>query len=179
MMPQIRLCGGQMDDPPLYAFPIVTAIGFAILHWGRLEQQIDVLLISVNKEYHSTTKYRPTPNTSFRRKLDLFERWFVKDTRFSEYHDRTRRLHKSFEIASDDRTLLIHSNIQEFQEGPPAKMMVRNLKLEGEDLRISRAEWTEESIRNFAMSVSGLNRALYTISEKVLTPAFLQSLQIS
>ena len=159
--------------------PFFTAIGFALAHWGRLEQQIDVLLISVNKEYHSEEKYRPTPNTSFRLKCDLFKRWLVKDPRFAEHHDKAKRLHKSFANASDDRILLAHSNIQEFREGPPPIMVVRNIKIEGrgQDVRISRAEWTEEQIIDAGKRFRGLNLGLYTISEKVLTPAFLETLQ--
>lgn len=176
---EIKLVGGHLDDPPAYALPLITAIGLALLHWGRLEQQIDVLLISVNKDDHSAEKYRPTPNSSFRIKCDLFERWFAKDSRFIEHHDKAKRLLKAFRLANDDRTLLVHSNVQEFREGPPHVMVVRNLKIEGpdQDLRISRAEWTEEHVLGFAKSVSGLNHGLYTISEKVLTREFLESLR--
>lgn len=179
MTAEIKLVGGHLDDPPDYALPFFTAVGFAMIHWGRLEQHIDALLISVNKEHHSTKSYVPTPNTSFRRKCELFERWLVKDKRFSDHHDNARRLVKAFRSSNMDRTLLVHSNLFEFREGPPPLMVVKNLKIEGKDqnLRISRAEWREEDILEFARSVSGLNRGLYTISQKVLTAGFLESLQ--
>jgi hypothetical protein len=176
--PTIRVAGDQLEEPPPYAIPFFTAIGFAVAHWARLEQQIDVLLMAVNREHHSTEKYKPTPNTSFRRKCDLFKRWFVKDARFAEYHTNAERLHKSFATANDYRTLLVHSNIQEFREGPPPIMVVQNLKIEGngEQLRIRSAEWTEDQVIDVGKRFSGLNLGLYTISQKVLTPEFLDTL---
>lgn len=175
--PAIRLAGGQLDDPPPYAIPFFAAIGFALIHWARLEQQIDVLLISVNKESHSVEKYRPTPNTSFRLKCDLFERWFVKDPRFAEHRHNAKRLHKSFANANEDRRLLVHSNVQEFRQGPPPTVIFRNLVLGKDTLKVSKAEWTEEEILTVARTFSGLNRGLYTITEKVLTRDFLESLR--
>jgi len=179
--PTIKLAGGHLNEPPSYAIPFFTAIGLVVAHWGRLEQQIDVLLISINKEQHSSEKYRPTPSTSFRMKCDLFKRWFVDDPRFGEHHEKAKRLHKSFLAASDDRNLLVHSNLQEFIEGPPPKMIARNIKIEGkgQNVRISRGEWTEDQIINAGKQISGINLALYEITHKVLKPQFLDTLQTS
>jgi hypothetical protein len=138
-----------------------------------------MLLISVNKEDYATEKYKPTPNVSFRAKLGLFERWFAKDPRFSQYHDRADRLTKALRLASEDRHLLAHCNPQEFIEGPPVRMIARKLDIGGDTVTLSRADWTEEQIRLLAKAFSNLSHGLWTISQEALTSDFLQSLQIS
>jgi hypothetical protein len=117
-MVSIQFAGGHLDQVPPYAETIITAVGITMLNWARLEQQIDALLICVNKAEFTTEKYIPMRSVSFRAKLDLFERWFVKDRRFEQRRERAERLLEAFKNASADRNLLAHSNVQRFEEGP-------------------------------------------------------------
>jgi hypothetical protein len=101
-----QFIGGHLDEVPIYAENIIKGVGIAMLNWARLEQQLDALLISVNKPDHSTRPYKPTPHVSFTRKVDLLETWFGHDPRFKAQHDRASRLVKAFKLAADDRNLL-------------------------------------------------------------------------
>ncbi len=178
-MTYTRLIGGHLDDPPPCAEPTLKAVALASLTWGRLEQHLDMLLISINKEDHTTGKYLPTPNTSFQMKIDRFKDWFVKDQRFSRYHDVGRALATRFKNAAADRTILTHCNLQEFIEGPPAKMVIRNILIKSDEVHMNRAEWTEEAINSFAKNLRGMNTVLKGVSDEVLTPDFLESLRVS
>jgi hypothetical protein len=175
--PPTRLVGGHIEDPPPYAFPIIFAIGLAALHWGRLEQHLTALLLSINKEEHGPETYRAVPNAEFKRKLEIFQQWFVKDERLSEHRDKATRLHTALKNANQDRQSLFHANIQEFTEGPPPTVRFMHLRTKGDRVLMAPSEWTEEQILGFARGAAGLNRGLHTITRAVLTPEFLASLR--
>jgi hypothetical protein len=91
-MTTFHFVGGHLDDVPQYAENIVKAVGIAMLNWARLEQQIDALLITVNKPDHSAEAYKQTPYVSIREKIRMFERWFALDPRFANQQERAVRL---------------------------------------------------------------------------------------
>jgi hypothetical protein len=57
----VEFVGGHVEAPPSYAVPLVGAIGLAALRWGRIEQHLHGLLLSINKEDNGPTEYRPVP----------------------------------------------------------------------------------------------------------------------
>jgi hypothetical protein len=178
-MTTFHFVGGHLDQVPEYAENLVKAVGLATLNWARLEQQVDALLISVNKPDHSTEAYKSTPYISFRKKIEMFERWFARDPRFTNQRQRAERLTEAFTLAAQDRNLLTHSNVQEFIEGPPVKMIVLKTVINGDELRIERGEWTEEQIFGLAKDLNKLSYGLWTISQEVLRTDFLDNLRIS
>jgi len=90
------------------------------------------------------------------------------------------RLVKAFKLAADDRNLLTHSNVQEFIEGPPVRMIVLKTVIDGDELRIERGEWTEEQIFGLALAkdLNKLSHGLWTISHEVLREDFLDTLRM-
>jgi hypothetical protein len=173
-----QFVGGDLDQVPKYAENIIAGVGIAMLNWARLEQQLDALLISVNKPDHATKSYTQTPSINFKKKIDMFETWFVHDPRFKNQHDRAARLVKSFKLAVDDRNLLAHSNVQKFIEGPPVRMIVLKTIINSDKLIIERGEWTETAIFGLAKDFNNLSHGLYTISEEVLRPDFIDALRV-
>jgi len=77
----ILLVGGHLDEPPEWAKPIIAAIGLAALRWGRLEQHLHGLVLSINKQEFGPVKYHEITNANFERKLLVFEQWFALDPR--------------------------------------------------------------------------------------------------
>lgn len=173
----IKLIGGHLDSPPTWADPIIYATGLAGMHWARLEQNLDALLISVNKPQFEPRRYLPTPNTSFKLKIRIFREWFVKDPRFAKHHDLAAVLARSFRKLAADRVLLTHSNVQEFIEGPPLRMVAINLHIDGDTLRQNRGEWTVEQITGATNGIQRANTGLNLIGRDVLKPEFLRSLE--
>src|SRR4051794_31127676 len=91
----VRYIGGDLDAPPSYAVPLVGAIGLAALRWGRIEQHLHALLLSINKEEFGPPQFRPVPNAAFEQKMKLFDLWFVDDPRFVRLHSRAKKLSAS------------------------------------------------------------------------------------
>ncbi len=165
-----------LDNPPEFAAPLIRAMGIASLAWARLEQHLDCIIISVNKEHFAKAKYRETPNTSIRLKAGVFENWFVEDPRFAQFHQTAADFLKGFRSITDDRNFLLHSNLNRFEPGPPPLMIVTNLFSKGGTLTQSRGEFSEKVIKQFSDSCLLLNRTLWEISQHALQEPFLQSL---
>ncbi len=178
-MTEFQFVGGHLDNVPPYAENIVKAVGIATLNWARLEQQIDALLITINKPGHSTEPHKQTPYNSFRKKIEMFEKWFAHDPRFVNQHVRAAQLTITITAAAVDRNLLMHSNVQEFIEGPPVKMKILKTVIKSNGLNaIEHAEWTEDLIFGLAKNLNKLSHGLWTISREVLRKDFLDTLQI-
>jgi hypothetical protein len=169
-MTTFQFVGGHLDHVPQYAENMIKAVGIATLNWARLEQQLDALLVTVNKPSHSTEQYGPTPSSSFRRKIEMFDMWFVRDPRFEGQRDRAVQLTKAFTLAADDRNLLTHSNVQQFIEGPPVKMVVLKTVINGDELRIERGEWSEDQVFNLARALNWTQYMISRNAEVVSTP---------
>lgn len=177
-MTAFQFVGGHLDNIPPYAENIVKAVGIATPNWARLEQQIDALLITINKPGHSTEPHKQTPYSSFSKKIEMFEKWFAHDPRFVNQHERAAQLTITIAAAAVDRNLLMHSNVQEFIEGPPVKMKILKTVIKSDGLCIEHAEWTEELIFGLAKNLNRLSHRLWTISQEVLRLDFLDTLQI-
>ncbi len=171
--------GGHLDDPPEFAIPLLAAYAIAVLNWGRLEQHMDMALITVNKAYFKPKKERITPNTSFELKRALFRDWFTRDPRFSLFKEDAARLSRSLKHASADRIWLAHSNMQRFIEGPPIAVEIVNIRSVKGNVIQSRAIWTIDQIRDVAAVFNELNTQLKNITDRALTVDFLKSLEKS
>ncbi|MDO8206478.1 MAG: hypothetical protein Q7T38_01510 [Gallionella sp.] len=177
MTTPIIIDGGQLNDPPSFAGELLKAFGFASMHWARLEQHLDVLLITLNKEQVTKEKFKPYPNYSWSRKLDFFEKLFSTNSKLSKYSEQVKKLVPRLRELGNDRNLLLHSNCVEFIEGPPLSMVAVKFNiLKNGNIQQQRAEWTAEQIMGFAGCVAGLNNDLNQISQEVLTPEFLATI---
>jgi hypothetical protein len=168
---------GFKSVPP-YAQSLVEALGLAAINWGKLEQQLDMLLLAVNRPEYARAKFRETPNTSFKMKIELFEKWYVKDPRFKNVASRAKLLVPTLRKVSADRQMLFHSNVQEFVDGNPPSIRTLHLRAKGEDVTLSKGNWTEKQIRYFAESVARFSEGMATISQETMNERFRQSLEI-
>ena len=171
------LFGGALDAPPEFAFPILQAIGWTSLHWARLEQHLDALLITLHKQEFFATHLKRRPGSSWAQKVDLFSQWFSQHDQLKQFVSTVNRLSANFKNAGLDRNMLLHSNCIDFVEGPPSKMVA--LYIRGNktgDIEQKRAEWTRDQILEFANVVANLNKDLQSITSVILTETFLSSL---
>ena len=169
--------GGQLNDPPSFAGELLKAFGFASMHWTRLEHHLDILLITLNKEQVTGKKFKPYPNSSWSKKLNLLETWFSPHSKLSKYSEQVKTLVPRFKELGKDRNFLLHSNCVEFIEGPPLSIVTIKFNiLENGDIQIQRAEWSTEQIMHFAGCVAGLNNDLKQISKEILNQEFLETI---
>ncbi|MCX7347389.1 MAG: hypothetical protein NTU78_16940 [Alphaproteobacteria bacterium] len=178
-MTEIKLQSLGYETVPYYARKIVFFYGLAAINWAKLEQQLDALLHTVNLPEFDGEKYRETPNTSFRMKCDLFEKWFVKDSRFSEFHSIAARLHRSLKAASQDRQLLFHSAVQEFIRGDPNSVKILNMQHcnKRKKITVLKGNLSQAQVEQMAIKLAKLTNGMAKLCRGVMTPEFRATLQ--
>lgn len=175
--PEITIWGGHLDDPPKFAMPLIRAYGLAVMNWGRLEQHLDMALISINKKEFTADPMMETPTSSFRLKLELFKKWYVKDARLAKHRTYSRKLIAALKIANTDRQILVHCNLQRFEEGPPPVMVMVQITHKRETTKVVEYKWTEERLLKFSNAIHKLNTGFRVISSQTMTQDFLESLE--
>lgn len=177
MATPIVIEGGQLNNPPGFAEELLKAFGFASMHWARLEQHLDVLLITLNKEQVTNKKFTPYPNSSWSKKTNLLQKFFSDNLKLKTYFAQIENLIPRLKKLGEDRHFLLHSNCVEFIEGPPLSMIAIKLNiLSNGDVEQQRAELTLEQIMHFSGCIAGLNNSLKQISQEILTNDFLKSI---
>jgi hypothetical protein len=166
------------ETVPIFARKIVFYYGLAAINWAKLEQQLDVLLHTVNLPEFDNKKHRETPNTSFRMKCELFEKWFIKDPRFIEFWGNASRLHKSLLAASKDRQLLFHSSVQDFLRGDPHAVRILNLRHDNQKRKITvtRGSLSQTQVERAAMGFAKLTHGMRELCKAVMTDEFRATL---
>jgi hypothetical protein len=110
----------KIREVPEYAKPIVYAFGLATINWGKMEQALEMLLHSVNRDHYHIGYVEKFPTTSFRLKVNLFRDWFVEHPSFAEIHPVAKPVCAGLKKANTSRILMTHSAVIEFKPGPPA-----------------------------------------------------------
>ncbi|MCW0220328.1 MAG: hypothetical protein OJI67_18525 [Prosthecobacter sp.] len=169
---------GAIESGPEQGLPLITALGLAYLNWGRLEQTLEFLLRYTDDPRLVTGGVPRFPDTSFRLKLKLFKNLYTKHTHFKEFHESARLIAVGLKKANDSRVRLVHSNFQGFTDDPHPAIKAVIAKWKGPDLQTFDGTWTFQAIRDFNTLLCHLNNDLAAITARVMTPDFLQSLEI-
>jgi hypothetical protein len=87
---EFELTGGPVDSYSNRA--IVADIGRALLAWARMEQHLNLLIPTVNREHYSQDLYDIDHPAMFKRKLKLLKTWFNNHPPLLERRDDFRKL---------------------------------------------------------------------------------------
>lgn len=164
----------SFDEAPLFARKMVYYYGLLAINWAKLENQLDMLLLTVNLPEFSKKNYQDHPSVSVRIKCDIFKKWFVQDPRFKEMHSRAKRLHKSLKAASKDRNLLLHSSVQEFLRGDPHAVRIIALEVDSKKRKftVTRGNITQDKIERAAKSMARLSKGMEQLCNIVMNDEF-------
>jgi hypothetical protein len=167
------------ETVPIFARKMVFYYGLAAINWAKLEQQLDLLLLTMNLPEFDNEKHRETPNTSFKMKCDLFKKWFVEDPRFRQFHDKARRLHKSLCTASNDRKQLFHSSVLDFLRGEPIAVKIQNLRHDNtkRKIYITTGDLNQDQVEKIAVGLARLTGGMRELCQGVMTDEFRVTLR--
>jgi hypothetical protein len=110
---EFNLVGGPLEAPDDHT-PLFAALGFAGSAWARMEQQLDIVLIHINKEQHSARLYQPEYPIAFERKIKLAKLWFNQHPPLERYREDIRLFTSNIKQIAPIRNNLIHSILQEW-----------------------------------------------------------------
>ena len=167
------LVGGPLEAPDDHA-QLFAALGFAGSAWARLEQQLDIILIHINKEQHSPRLYQAEYPIAFERKVKLAKRWFNQHPPLKPYRDDIRLFTSKVKEIAPIRNHLLHSILQDWDTDKQVATM-QAIKFEGNDtFRVRRRAVRLTTIKNFGNVANRANKFLSHVTRKILTDAALR-----
>jgi hypothetical protein len=164
------------EQLPDFVERIVRTIGLATINWGRMEQLLELLLRTVDVPEYNTGETTRVPTTSFRIKVERFERLYAKHPSFAATHHIAGPVCRGLRKANRSRILLTHCSVENFDAGPPATVQARTIKGRGGLIYTFTGRWTTARIQEFSDLLVLLWHDLKKIAEIVDAPGFRQSL---
>jgi hypothetical protein len=163
-------------DVPDFARPIVELLGLTTINWGKMEQQLEMLLHAVNRADYSTGRVR-FPTTSFRLKVELFKDLYGHHPHFVDVHHVARPISKGLRKANKSRIFVTHSTVQEFLPGPPVSVKVIISRIDGDDFKVAHGHWTIQQLADMNELLCLLCEDLAKISHLTMNEDFRRSLR--
>jgi hypothetical protein len=150
---EFNLVGGPLEAPDDHS-PLFAALGFAGSAWARMEQQLDIVLIHINKEKLSSRLYQPEYPIAFERKIKLAKRWFNQHPPLKPYRDDIRLFTSKVKEIAPIRNHLLHSILQDWNPKEQVATM-QTIKFEGNDkFRVRSRGVHLKTIKTFGTSSS-------------------------
>jgi len=170
-----QFVGGPIDDPA-DANALFLELGKAATAWARLEQQIEAILLHVNKQDFSEELFEDHP-VSFTKKLRILKQWFKKHKALASFKEPALEIMSKLWDLADERNLYLHSILEDFD--PASKMATFHRILpKGEDkFTFTKSEVPIEQISAFTDIIRATNRYLWSLSEGIFTADTISKLE--
>lgn len=170
--------GGPIDSPDK-ATAAFASLGKAAAAWARLEQQIDAILMHVNKAEFSKELFDPEHPVSFKRKLRLMKAWFNKHPALAPYKDDVQTLISKAKVLAPHRNTYLHSIFEGYDAGTDV-LTFRSLKYQGNsDFKVTRTRAKREAVEALAELSTKSNRFLWrAVSRRLFTDDAVRRLRM-
>jgi hypothetical protein len=170
-----KFVGGPIDEPT-DADILFLELGKAATAWSRLEQQIEAILLHINKQDFSEELYKDHP-ISFTKKLSIIKTWFNKHQALSSFKDPILEIIKKLWDLANERNLYLHSILENFDNMSKIAVFHRILPEGNDQFKLTRSEVPIEQISAFTDVVKATNRYLWSLSEKIFTVDVISDLK--
>jgi hypothetical protein len=167
---------GQSNLPD-FVEEIVRAWGLAAINWGRMEQTLELLLVQVNSPEYKTSEDAGVPTTSFRLKVEKFERIFAKHPLMSAVHHIAKPVCIGLKKANKSRIPLTHCSVKNFDAGPPGTVQIQTIKRRGDLVYTSKGVWTARELTDLSVLLLQIWGDFQKIIHIIDTDDFRQSLR--
>jgi len=167
------IIGGPLEAPDDHIL-LFAALGFAGSAWARMEQQLDIVLIHLNKERRSAALYQLEYPVAFDRKIKLAKRWFNQYPPLKSYQADIRIFTSKIKEIAPIRNYLFHSILQEWDAEKQVATM-QTVKFEGDDnFRVQRRAVSLKTIKTFGRLANAGNKFLSHVTLKIFADAALR-----
>jgi hypothetical protein len=131
-----RFGGGPLEDPAP-AQPLFFALGLLCSSWARIEQQVETILIQINKSHHPSgakTLYDPNHPVSFSKKIQLLKKYFNQHPTLAPFKEGMREITTRLLSLSQIRNSYLHAIVEDYDESEQA-VTLNSIKFQGSDTR--------------------------------------------
>jgi hypothetical protein len=145
------------ENLPQYADDFFNAIGRAVLMWGKLEQAFDnLLLTAINVEARKSP--RREMEFPLSRKLTSLKNVYSSCASLSPLASRAHDLAERIRNQGDDRHLVVHSTWMGFEDGPPPKIVLKNVKNNRGNFLVQEAKPTFDMLAQIVGAFAGARK---------------------
>jgi hypothetical protein len=159
------------------AAELFRAIGLATCSWSRLETQIDMVLIYLNRPRHSLALYDRDHPIGFRSKIKLLKRWFNQHPALANGAISLRQLTPKILELNQQRNSYLHSVLQDFD--PLTKVAIwGGIKAAGsETYKVGRHIGSVETLIAFATEAHLAHVEFARIGRELFGSGMIEQLQ--
>ena len=172
-----KFVGGPIDEPA-DANTLFLELGKAATAWARLEQQVEAILLHVNKQDFSDELFEVHP-VSFTKKLRILKTWFKKHQALSSFKEPVLEIMSKLWGLADERNLYLHSILEDFDAMSKIAVFHRILPEGNDEFKLTKSEVPIEQISAFTDVVNATNRYLWSLSERIFTEDTVSKLEKS
>ena len=149
-------------DEPSYVNSFYQAIGRFLLAWGSMEQHLDALArMAINIEADSSGAEDRIFMVNLGKKLDNLKVVCRDCVALNSFEDHVRRLSPIIKEMGADRDLLIHSSLREFEDDPPARIVLTHLEHpKGKNLTVETGRFSLEQLDSLTRKTQDLHHQL-------------------
>ncbi|SDI25262.1 hypothetical protein SAMN05216603_1292 [Pseudomonas benzenivorans] len=169
-----KFLGGPVDDPS-EAQVLFLELGRATAAWARLEQQVEAILVHVNKKEFSEELFKEHP-VSFTTKLKILKPWFKKHQALSKYKEAVLEVSSKLWNLAEERNLYLHSVLETFDSQSNIAVFHRIIPKGNNEFALILNEVPLERISSFVEVVNLTNRYLWSVSQDLFIPETVSGL---
>lgn len=169
-----KFIGGPVDNQ-LGAEELFLELGRAAAAWARLEQQVEAILLHVNKSEFSEDLVCKHP-VSFTKKLSILKPWFKKHRALLQYNESFLEIASNLWALAEERNLYLHSVLESFDSQSNTAIFHRILPKGNDTFKLVLKKVPLENICSFVEVVNLTNRYLWSVSHDLFTPAVISRL---
>ncbi|MCU7937518.1 MAG: hypothetical protein KZQ99_22120 [Candidatus Thiodiazotropha sp. (ex Dulcina madagascariensis)] len=162
-------------DKPSNANILFQELGKAATAWARLEQQVEAILLHVNKQEFSDELFKDHP-VSFTKKLKILKPWFKKHRALSSFKGSMIEITSKLWELADERNLYLHSILEDFDARSNIAVFHRIIPQGNDKFKLVRSEVPLEVISVFIETVNITNRYLWSLSQELFTTEVISEL---
>lgn len=157
----------NLSKEPAYAHKFYEAIGRFVVKWGSMETHLEALLrMAINIEGRSEPER--TFQINLGRKIDLLKDICRDCPALKHFEAAIRGMSATIKEWGQDRDFLVHSILIGFEDGPPAKIVLRHVEHpKGTMIRVERGVFSLEQIAGFTEQTKQLHRALIPLIQQM------------
>ena len=169
-----KFIGGPVDNQS-DAEVLFLELGKAAAAWARLEQQVEAILLHVNKRGFSEDLFCEHP-FSFTKKLSILKPWFKKHEALLQFKEPLLEIVSKLWALADERNLYLHSVLESFDSQSNKAIFHRILPKGNDEFMLVMNEVPLEKISSFVEVVNLTNRYLWSVSQHLFTPEAISRL---
>lgn len=144
----------DLTEPPPYAAKLLQAFALASLTWGRLEAEVDHVLMLTFTEAEATIGVKEKIPNAWTAKCDAIVERFSKVPGLQPMEDEARRVADVLRQAADPRHALVHGGFAGFMPGDPPHLEMIRYVFEGKQVIVKHYIITEADLHRFRAGVS-------------------------